>query len=318
MSIEMFHDEYGGVSPDVVLSSVNKISLEMMEKVCNRLLKLSVRMAGGARMFVRTKNVSIDYHDVLYYGKSTPFTVKTLEGHKGKRRRCHRYGVASVTGKCFYQAVSIMGARKGVSNLEIVKGLLEDVGRNPVLKNRVGVVLMDKFFAGVDVINYLESNDHLYIMPFKHSKTLDRLYENARRTGIFHALYHMRKKDPGNSVWKTVNVYFIPVEDEEGYYAYISNIETPPGMEWILDMIYRGRWNIEVNFKVKKVVKPTTSSKNPAYRILLETISLILANLWKQLEIRITDRPLRQKQYDLTLHKLIQEMITTPTKNNME
>ncbi|WP_143767049.1 hypothetical protein [Methanocella conradii] len=73
------------------------------------------------------------------------------------------------------------------------------------------------------------------------------------------------------------------------YYAYASNLEKVD-----VEAHYPYRWNIE-NCLAKNMVDTVTSSTSMAYLLLLETISLILANLWKLLvkTIQVRQLPLK-------------------------
>ncbi|AFC99977.1 hypothetical protein Mtc_1224 [Methanocella conradii HZ254] len=85
--------------------------------------------------------------------------------------------------------------------------------------------------------------------------------------------YLMRSRTGGSLVVK-MHFQYDPGNE---YKLYVSNLE-----DVNIEAHYPYRWNIE-SCLAKNMVDAVTSSTSMAYQILLKTISLILANLWKLL-----------------------------------
>ncbi len=263
-SIEDYCKVHHAMSPDVVLK-LGRISVEEMAEKCNMLLRLSARLALKTGLY-RNHDLSIDYHDVVYSGKKNPYTVNVLKGDKMKR--CLRYGVCGLTQRESFLALAIQPYKPGVTNALMVTRLLEDLPSSP------GLVLMDRFFSSVDVYNAIEAMGKDFLTPYKLNDRTDEMYKESILDGVTVKDYLMRSRTGGD---RMVKMHFQYDPDNE-YYAYVSNLA-----EIDIKAHYPYRWNIENCLKTKNMVDAITSSTSMAYRLLLETISLILANLWKLL-----------------------------------
>lgn len=264
-SIEDFCKVHHAMSPDVVLK-LGRVPVEEMARKCNLLLGLSARMALKTGLY-KNHDLSIDFHDVVYSGRKSPYTVNVLKGDK--MRRCLRYCVASLTQKRSFLAVSIQPYSSGMTNALMVESLITNTSpETPRL------VLMDRFFTGVDVFNTLERLGKDFLTPYKLNDRTDEMYKESILDGETVRDYKMESRTGGN---KTVKMHF-KYDPENEYYAYVSNLK---GIT--VEDHFPYRWNIENCFKTKNTVDAVTSSTSLSYRLLLETISLILANLWKMM-----------------------------------
>lgn len=281
------------MSPDVVLK-LGRISVEEMTEKCNILLRSSARSALRTGLY-RDHDLSIDYHDVVYSGRKNTHTVNVLK--LDKMRRCLRYGVASLTKKESFLAVAIQPYKPGVTNANMVERLLDGLSGDM----SPGLVLMDRFFTGVDVFNKIEDRDKSFLTPYKLNDRIDELYKESLLDDKTTKEYLMRSRTGGD---KMVKMHFEPDPDNE-YYAYVSNLE-----DIAIKDHYPFRWNIENCFKIKNMVDAVTSSTSLSYRILLETISLIIANLWKLLVKTTNIGTMKDFKRKLTIEILRQDMNT--------
>ncbi|WP_158308476.1 transposase [Methanocella conradii] len=262
-SIEDFCKTHKAMSPDVVLK-LGRIPVEGMIVKCNVLLALSARIALKTGVY-RNHDLSIDFHDVAYNGRKNMYTVNVLKGDKMKR--CLRYGVCGLTGRGSFLALAIQPYEQGATNAIMVEKLLERLPCSP------GLVLMDRYFCSVDVYNVIEARGMNFLTPYKLNSRTDELYKESVLDGVMVKDYLMKSGTGGDRVVK-MHFQYDPCNE---YYAYVSNIE-----DVMVKVHYPYRWNIE-NCLAKNMVDAVTSSTSMAYRLLLETISLILANLWKLL-----------------------------------
>lgn len=289
-SIEDFCKSHRAMSPDVVLK-LGRVPVEEMARKCNALLRLSAGLALKTGLY-KDHDLSIDYHDVVYSGRKNEHTVNVLK--LDKMRRCLRYGVASLTRKESFLAAAIQPYKPGVTNADMVERLLDGLpaGMSP------GLVVMDRFFTGVDVFNKIEKKGKDFLTPYKLNDRIDELYKESIIDGTTVKDYLMRSRTGGD---KTVRMHFEYDPDNE-YYAYVSNLE-----EIAVKDHYPYRWNIENCFKIKNMVDAVTSSTRLSYRILLETISLIIANLWKLLVKTMNVGTLKDFKRKLELEILCQD-----------
>lgn len=265
-SISDYCLDHKAVSADTVLK-LGLVPLKEMTLKCNRLLGESSRIMLKSGLY-RGSDLSIDYHDIVYSGERSTYTIKTVVG--GKVRRCYRYGVLGVTGNKRFLALSVQPYKSGDANRDIVERLLKDIPTG------FCNVLMDLYFCGTGVYDVIERKNMNFITPYKLNDTIDELYKQGLLDGETVKPYKVRK-DAGKSHYKQIYMHLIPdLEDE--YHAYASNLKDINVVEH-----YRMRWNEENLFKLKNCVKPQTSTTHDSFRLLLFVISLILASLWKLL-----------------------------------
>lgn len=255
------------VSADTILK-LGRIPLESMVEKCNRLIGVSVRMGLRSGVY-RNCDLSVDYHDMPYHGKKNDSTIKVLV--KGKYRRCYRYAVSALTGPGRFLCTGINMYKEGMGNAVMVESLLNTV------PEKYGLVLMDRYFTGVDVFDIIEEKNRDFLTPYKINNKTDQLYLASLLDGKKVKPYIMRKHNDKGS--KKVNMYLEPDENDE-YHAYVSNLK-----KVLIKDHYPFRWNIENAFKTMITLKPVTSTTHESFRILLMTLSLILASLWKFLVI---------------------------------
>ncbi|WP_230743378.1 transposase [Methanooceanicella nereidis] len=299
-SISDYCRDHKAVCSSTVLK-LGRVPVEEMAGNCNRLIRETMRMALRSGRY-RNCDTSLDYHDMPYHGRRKEHTIKVLVN--GKYRRCYRFAVSSLTARDRFLATGIQLYKEGDGNLLMVDRLLDTVPGGHDL------VLMDRYFCGVDVFNRVEEKGMHYLTPYKTNNRIDELYLESLLDGETVKPYKMRKKGAEK---KKVNIHLVAYPEEE-YRAYVSDL-TDRGIE----ERYTYRWNIENLFKVMKWLKPVTSTTRESFRLLLTTIALILASLWKLLVI--TKQHVTVKRFKKQLETILQQtpeyhdiMITTTTK----
>lgn len=287
--------------PDVVLK-LGRVPLDLMTAICNELLGKSFEQARCMRLFSTGDVLCLDYHDVVYHGREQEYTVKSLrESHL---RRVFRYGVSGVCRQGMFYTSRIRPCKKGEDTGDIVREL--------VLDQTPRQVLMDRFFGAIRVFDTIEVLGKEYIVPCKQTEAMDELYKKSLLAGT-QTLKHKMRKHSGGS--RQVDVYFTADEKYE-YTSYFSNIAVPENMIDDAIAVYKIRWNIENQFKKKKEVQAKTSSPSPSYRLLLETISHVLCNLWRLLVKTV--QPVTMKKTVRILNEIIRLLREEPssTQNN--
>jgi len=265
-SISDYCLDHKAVSADTILK-LGLLPLQEMTVKCNTLIGVSSKLSLKTGLY-RGSDLGIDYHDMGFGGKRTPYSIKTVIG--GKVRRGYRYGVVSVTGNKRFLVLGVQPYKQGDTNREIVHKLLS---LSPI---DFDPVLLDKYFSSVAVYTEIEGMGRNFITPYKINDTTDEMYKQSLLDGETAKMYHIRK-EAGKSKWKSIYMHLMPDEENE-YYAYASNLKNIRVQEH-----YPLRWNTENLFKTKNVTKPVTSTTHESFRLLLFTITLILASLWKLL-----------------------------------
>jgi hypothetical protein len=272
-SISAYCKDHPAVSADTVLKLGN-LPLDVMVGMCNRLLKANAVHALRLGLY-RGSDSSIDHHSIVYFGDKTECTMNTIID--GKLRTVHRYAVAGVTGHKRFLALSVQPCKKGMPNHTIVHKLLEDIPKS------FDPVLMDKYFCSADVYREFENSGRRFLTPYKINERIDEMYLQSLRDGETVKPYRLRGRRGG---WVTVSLHLVPTEDE--YRVYASN-----NPDLAVEEHYPLRWGIENLFKTKNELGPVTSTTHESFRLLLFTLTLIVASLWKLLVRTKTHTTLR-------------------------
>lgn len=304
ISIEEYCKWDPGMGADVVLGALNSVLLDDMIRLCNDLLRLQAMRARKRRLFVG-RDLSVDLYDAVYNGKRDEFVFHAFRDPKGKMRPNHRFGLVSVTGSRFFFALGILPLARGDRAGMVVDRLLK--GGEAV---RPGAVLMDRGFYSMEVFEAVEKHGLKYIVPGKSGDRMDELYKSSLLDGSLKGEYTMYGKAKRGRRKKELTVYFQedPVFE---YNSFFTNLDAPDVEA--LARRYAKRGNIENNIKAKNQVKAKTSSTHLQYRLFLETISLLLTNLWRYLVSTIQleeEKPLTQDSFNRLLQKTMETQHT--------
>ena len=289
-SISEYCETHRAVSADTVLK-LGSVPLEAMTRACNKLLNMSVGVALESGLF-RGCSTSIDYHDVPYHGRRRDYTFKTEV--KGRVRRCYRYAVSSLTGNKRFAATGVQLYKQGTGNRKIVEKLLDSSPRG------FDPVLMDRGFAGAEVYDAVEERGRCFITPYKINDRTDEMYKKSLLDGACVKPYNLRRN---GGRWRSVYMHFVPSQEDE-YHLLVSNNRDVQAHE-----VYRYRWAEENLFKTMECLKPLTSTVHESFRLLLFTISLILASLWKLL--------IRSKQHK-TVRQFKKQLLTALENHKLD
>jgi IS4 transposase len=274
-SISDYCVDHRAVSADTVLK-LGYMSLEAMTRACNILLQTSAEIGLRSGLY-KGCSTGIDYHDVSYHGRRRDYTFKTEV--KGRVRRCYRYAVVCLTGNKRFLATGVHLYKQGDGNRKTVEKLLD------VSPGGFDPVLMDRGFAGVEVYDAVEERGRSFITPYRICDRTDELYKKSLLDGACVRRYNLRKNGGG---WRSVYMHFVPSLEDE-YHVLVSNRKDVQARD-----VYRYRWGEENLFKTMESVRPVTSTVHESFRLLLFTVSLILASLWKLLVRNREHKTVRQ------------------------
>lgn len=288
-SVSAYCLDHPAVSADTVLK-LGYLPLDVMVEKCNRLLAANARLALRSGVY-RGSSSSIDHHSIVYYGEETEYTMNMIVD--GKLRTVHRYAVAGVTGHKRFLALSVQPCKKGVPTHSVINKLLRDIppGFDPVL--------MDKYFCKTNVYRAFEMAGRGFLTPYKTNKRIDKMYRQSLVDGETVKPYRLRSRH-GECV--TVSMHMVPYKDE--YRAYASNNPLLPVEEH-----YPLRWGIENLFKTKNGLGPLTSSVHEPFRILLLTLTLIIASLWNLL---IKKKHTSLRHFKKQVYQILQASLNNP------
>lgn len=270
-----------GLSPDQFQRYMATIPLDDMILFSKKLFALSLRelRKNGWKTPRRGVLLAIDFHDELYYGAKDGYVHNTIQQHQ--ERHCsatvHRYISAAIVDKQFKHTLCVLPVRKGEMSGLLVGHLLETIMKLV----KVEAVLLDRGFYTVDVLEAVASHGAHYIMPAKINQDVTLSYWLGVETEVWR-WPHVVHRDRKNGVRTTL---FLKETRLTEYNGFITNREIKRDTYRKLLERYDRRWNVENSFKEAEYYRVRTSSKNLSYRLLLQTIGLLLVNLQELLKL---------------------------------
>jgi hypothetical protein len=263
---------------------MNKASVEEVIGFSARSFKQSLRLlkkhGPSLRMGVF---IAIDYTDVEYDGEDNEYVFHTVKrkGNRYQHIRVLRFATLAIVAKRFKCTLAVLPVKKD-DRSELVVDRLLGMAEGLV---RIRGVLLDRGFYNMAVLNTVEKHGMYYILPVKRVGDLDLLYWLSTITGMWRWVHVMRSRAEDRrtgkktrTMYKPVTVYLQEVHLGE-YIGVVTNRCMKKESVKTLLRVYDYRWNIENSYKDCKNYRIKTSSRNPAYRLLLFTVSLLMVNL---------------------------------------
>ena len=264
------------MSADSFFHHFSKHSLEELTGLCNRFFAMSFERLVQSGWRCNKAVVAVDFNDVEHWGVADSFTIKTI-GKKVKGvSKVYRYATVAVVAKNFKFTLACLPFHPGDRVEEVVRSLLK-IAMSMV---DVDLVLMDRGFYNSDVFNMLEDLGLYYLVHARKSEKTDVLYRQARMDGSWTRTYTINKH-----TLRRKEIALIFRDDlRYDYMVMVCNRKADVSEIALLFEVYRERWNIENSYKDSNSFKTRTTSKNPAYRHLLYTLSHLLVNLLTMLK----------------------------------
>lgn len=305
-------------SADRLLYYLNKASVEEVVDFTARSFKESFRLLKRHGLDVRRGVfVAIDYTDVEYEGMDNLYVFRTVKrkGNRYQQVRVLRFATLAIVSKRFKCTLAALPVRNTDRSEEVVDRLLR-MTMNTV---RIRAVLMDRGFYNMNVLDVVESYGLYYILPVKRIGDMDMLYWASRLTGVWRWVHVMRSRGEDRKTgekrrtrYKPVPVYLREVHLTE-YIGVITNRCMKKESFESLLRVYNYRWNIENCYKDCKNYRIRTSSRNPAYRLLLFCISLLMVNL-QELSRKATHTRITGKEMLMIFALLMDRLEGVPGK----
>jgi hypothetical protein len=245
--------------------------------------------------------IAIDLTSVEYFGRVDEyvhFFVKR-DGRVPKKIQVRKYATLSIVAPRFKLCMAIIPVKRDDGLDMLVDRLLESVKTM-----RVRCVVMDKEFYRQEVLKRIEARGLHYLIPIVRKQSIDQLYWMSKTTGKWKWQYLM---GVSSSKRHMVTGYFSEI-CLGSYTGFITNRDMKTDTAKKLLRLYDQRWNIENGYKEAEHFRVKTSSKNPAYRLLLYTISHLLVNL---------QNIVRETRYHVRYYEMIEiiRLVLQPTTN---
>jgi putative transposase len=273
-----------------------QVDLETFEATCNRLLIERL----PAVVLTKSVRLAIDLTLRPYYGTEGEVPDQLRRGAaKAGTTRFHAYATAFVlhAGRRVTLALTFVYAHEALA--DVVTDLLERVRRLGVRLDRL---FLDREFATVAVLDALQRQPFVSIVALpKRGARLKALLTGRASS---RTTYTMRSADDGEvtfPLWIACR-YAAGRRGHHGReYLPFAVVGTPVCSLPVLRIAdqYRSRFGIESSYRQAEQVRAPTTSRHPALRLLLVTISLLLPNLWVWLKAHLLQHVARADRADL-------------------
>lgn len=246
------------------------------------------------RLRKKGKTCACDLTLLPYHGapKNNDNEVRRGKAESGTTH-FHVYASISILQKN-QRIIAAVAFWKNDESLEaLLSRLLERLDNHGISLKRL---LVDREFASVDIIRYLDASPWQSIMPVPaRSDFLKDLRSSAKRSDSLP--YTMTSSDSGKATFElhVVCQYANGRRGKKGMDRYLFAVL---GRKWKgapsnLAETYRRRFGIEADYRMMNSVRARTSSRDPKYRLLLVTAAFVLINLWITIRWRKLAEPRR-------------------------
>ena len=251
-----------------------KLSMADLEAVNTAILGhnlSSVLTSGKAYTF------AIDYTNDPYYGSAVPENERYVIRSQLKKSTNDFYSYVTIYAITRNRQVTlaVYPVTKGTAKVAYITRCLDAIAMAGL---KIQVLCLDREFYAYDVIEFLTTAQVPFILPVrKHSHAMKELLIGTQsRFGD----YFMHGKTPLKLKIAIAVKYAKGKREKHGAenLGYVVD-----GIDWDPQKIherYRSRFAIESSYRMRNLVKPRTSTRNPVIRYLFAIISFLLRNLW--------------------------------------
>lgn len=259
---------------DDVFYHLSKMSSDMIVEKMNNALAKSIRLYKSRNLFPSKVHCAIDVHDIPYYGDKKKAPVRGT-----KKKAGTNYAHSFITLDIVENGRRFTAALLPYLPLDDKVELVERLIRIAKKEISINVLLMDRDFPSVEMLQMLERLKVKYIMAMQRTKGVKKLLRWKRRFPFF-TEYEMLRGD-GNTAKTTLFVVERKEKSKEVKHCYITNIKIESANDALrFAELYRSRWGIETSYRVKKEFRAKTTSRKYVVRLLFFSYSVLLYNIW--------------------------------------
>lgn len=228
--------------------------------------------------------MALDYHDEPFYGKDPELRSYACGGRaKDGTTRFYRIASLYVMWRQVRLTVAVTYVLPEDSTAAVVQRLVE---RMRHLNLQPGVLYMDKGFCSGEVIRYLQQQriPALIACPIRGKDGGLRALCRGRRA--YQTDYTFTDRTTATVVLVPTRVPNKTAKRRTKWLAYVTI-----GLHWSPARClqrYRRRFGIESSYRQLRQVRARTTSRNPALRLLLPGLALVLLNCWTALRLLAT------------------------------
>ncbi len=153
------------------------------------------------------------------------------------------------------------------------------------LNFKINVLCLDREFYSSKVFTFLQNNEIPHIVPVvRKGKKIKALLDGKKSR---YESYLMKSFNNKIQLTIAIDVKYRKgkrgKKGNENLGFVVYGINWNPGK---VSTIYRKRFAIESSYRMRNLVKPKTSSKNPTIRYFYALVSFLLKNVWVTLQIK--------------------------------
>jgi len=242
---------------------------------------LHAAMQLSARDRRRHWTLAIDTHGVPYYGARTPAVIGGPR--KAGTKYSFGYATAVLTHRHRRYTVAVCPLSPGDKPHQIVERLLDQVSRTGL---RIRGVALDSGFDSGDVLLLLQSRRLAYVVPLRRKGRGDnqrnRLFAGRDRLIRWAAWITDLSRRPVRT--RTVLLRQPKRTMLLAFDGWNENrARSVHQQARHAHQTYRDRFGIETSYRQKNQAQPPTCSRDPAYRLLLQGVALLLRQAWVRL-----------------------------------
>jgi hypothetical protein len=269
---------------------LEQLELDELEDELNALLVHNL----PDRIHGRSHQVAFDLTFIPYHGEAKDSADEVRRSRaKSGTTHFHVYASAYIIRKNKRVTVAVAYVRAGQSQLEVLLCLLERLKNLAIGLKRL---LLDRQFATVDVIRYLDRQAWQSILPVPaRSNPLKDLKRSAQRSQVLD--YTMRSPTAGRVTF-SLHLVCRYRRGRRGKHSLERLLFAVLGRPWrgspgdLVDT-YRTRFGIETSYRLMNSVRARTSSRDPRLRFLFVGLAFALLNLWVTLQWAVLAVPRR-------------------------
>jgi hypothetical protein len=227
---------------------------------------------------LRSWLVAIDTHFVAYYGKRTHLVVG------GQKKRGTKwffgYATAVLLHKHRRYTVALCPLQNGMKPHEIVQTLLDQIAQKGL---KIRGVALDSGFDSGDTLLLLQERQLAYTVPLRRkgnqNNSRNRCFQGRHRLIRWVEWTTEKTRRPVRTrtvLWKgkpkTMVFAFAGWSGDRAR----SIHQTAKRQR----RLYRERFGIETSYRQKNQAQPSTTSRDPVYRLLLQGLAFLLRQVW--------------------------------------
>jgi hypothetical protein len=261
----------------------NLPTIDVLERRLNDALRATTPTRLGRRQRLAIDLTLIPYHGTHHTDENELYRGQVKSG----TTHFHAYATAYLIRHGQRVTVALTYVRQGEDLADVLRRLRRAASRAGV---RPQLVLLDRGFYAVSVIRYLQAARLAFLMPVPiRGREKDhprgpggtRVFSYWRRSGFGR---HALRRTGGEVARVGVVVHCRNRAGRRGkhgrerlVYAYWG--WEPPAAARVSE-VYRGRFGVETSYRQMNQCRARTCTRNPAVRLFLVGVALVLRNVW--------------------------------------